>query len=76
MEERHHGSGFGIDAREVWPFVGVAAITSEREIAGIVAATVLPRYYMFDMEGNERCRLLRHAAILTSVAGALANNLP
>jgi len=49
---------------------------SEREIAGIVGATVLSRYDMFDMEGNKRRGLLRHVAILTRVAGTLSNNFP
>ena len=49
---------------------------AERESAGIVGAAVLPRNDMFDMEGNQGRRLLRHAAILTRVAGASSNNLP
>ena len=75
MEQWHHSAALGIDAGEVWPFVRVAAVTSEREIAGIVGAAVLFRHDMFDMKGNERGRLLRDVAILAGVAGAPPNNL-
>ncbi len=64
------------DAREVRPFVGVAAVAGKGEAAGIVGATVLPRYDVFNMERNKRRRLLRDAAILTRVASTPSNNLP
>jgi hypothetical protein len=37
---------------------------------------VLPRNDVLDMEWNKRRRLLRHAAILTRIAGARTNKLP
>jgi hypothetical protein len=43
----------GIDARKIWPFVRVAAVTREGESAGIVGISMLPRNDMFDMEGNQ-----------------------
>ena len=52
MEQRRHGARIGIDACEVWSFIRVAAVTGERETAGMVGATVLPRYNMFNMERN------------------------
>ena len=76
VEQCRHSARIGIDAREVRPFVGVAAVAGEREAAGIVRATVLPRYDVFDMERNQRRRRLRHAAILTGIAGTPSNNLP
>ncbi len=76
IEQCRHSARVGIDAREVRPFVRVAAVAGEREAAGIAGATVLPRYDVFDMERNKRRRLLRHAAILTRVASTLSNNLP
>jgi len=75
-EQCHHGPRVGIDTREVWPFVRVTAVTGKRQAAGIVCATVLPRYDVFDMERNERRRRLRHPAILTSITGTPSNNLP
>jgi len=55
--------------------VGVA-VTSERELAGIVAATMLFRHDMFNTKGNQGRRLLRHVAVLARVASTLSNRLP
>ena len=76
IEQRRHSARVGIDAREVRPFVRVAAVAGEREAVGVVRTAVLPRYDMFDVERNKRRRLLRHAAILTRVACTLSNKLP
>ena len=76
IEQGHERARIGIDAREVWSFAGVTAVTGEREAARIVRATVLPRHDMLDMERNQRCRLLRHAAKLTHVPSTPSNNLP
>jgi hypothetical protein len=64
---------FGIDTREVRPFVNVAAVASKGEAADIAGATMLPGYDVFDIQRNRRRRPLRHAAILTRVAGAHSN---
>ena len=45
----HHGACAGIDARKIRPFVCVAAVTRERQSAGIVCSSVLPRNDMFDI---------------------------
>ena len=34
---------------------------------------MLPRNYMFDMESDERRRILWHSAILTRIPGAFSN---
>jgi len=44
IEQCRHSERAGIDAREVRPFVRVAAVAGERQAAGIVGATVRPRY--------------------------------
>jgi hypothetical protein len=75
MKQCRDGACFGIDTSDVWPFVSVTPIARECKSCRIVAASVLPRNYMFDMESNERRRLLWYAAILTSVACALPNSL-
>lgn len=76
IEQCRHGARVGVDAREVRPLVRVTAITCEREAPEIVRATVLLRYDVFDMERNQGRRRLRHAAILTRVAGTPSNGLP
>jgi hypothetical protein len=50
IEQCHDATGFGIDARKIWSFVGVAAVTGERESVEIVGAAVLLRNYMLNME--------------------------
>lgn len=76
IEQCRYRARIGIDAREVRPFVRVAAVAGEREATGIVDATVLPRYDVFDMERNKWRRILWHTAILTRVASTPSNNLP
>jgi len=57
IKQGRHRARVGIDAGEVRPVVPVAAVAGEREAAGIVGATVLPRYDVFDLERNEGRRL-------------------
>ncbi len=73
MKQGHHSARFGIDAGKIWPFVGVAPVTRERESGRIVGASVLLRNYVFDMESDEGSRLLRHAAILTRIPCAFSD---
>ena len=75
VEQCHYGTRVWIDARKIWAFVGVATVAGERESVEIVGATVLPRDDMLDVERNKRCRLLRHAAILARIAGAVSDHL-
>lgn len=70
VEERHDLAGLGINARKIRPFVGVAAVAGESEILRVVAAPVLFRSHVLDVEGDEGSRFLRNAAILAHVTGA------
>jgi hypothetical protein len=54
-----------VDSTEVWAFVQIAAVASEREIPDIVAAAVLTGDNVFD--------LMRHRAILLAKLAVLAS---
>ena len=54
MEEWNYTSRFRVNAREIRAFVQVAPIASQREIGGIIAATMLPGYHMFDVKRRKR----------------------
>jgi hypothetical protein len=73
IEQCRHRARGGIDAREVRPFVRVAAVAGEGEATGIVDAAVLPGYDVFDVERNKWCRILWHTAILRRVASTPSN---
>ena len=76
IEQCRHRPRVEIDARVVRPFVRVAAVAVEGEATGIVDATVLPRYDVFDVERNKWCRILWHTAIITRVASHAFEQTP
>jgi hypothetical protein len=58
IEKRYHGVRVGIDAREVRPFICVAAVARESQRIGHVRAAMLPRDDVFNVKGNKRRCLL------------------
>lgn len=68
MEQGNDCARSRIDTRKVWSFVRVATIAGESKVVWIIGPTVLLRYNMLDVEGNEGRRFLRDAAVFTSVA--------
>jgi hypothetical protein len=49
VEEQSNLSIIGVDARQVWTFVEIAAMARQRQIIGIVGTAVLFRDNMFDV---------------------------
>lgn len=68
-------TGFGIDAREIRPFVQITVLTGQREVVFIVAAVVLLRDDVFNVQTDGGRLSLLQSAVLTGVARAVANPL-
>ena len=52
IEQTHDRTGFRIDTGKVAAFVEIAVGTCQSEIVDIIAAAVLSRHDVLDMEGN------------------------
>jgi hypothetical protein len=64
-----------VDPTQVWAFVQVTAMASERKIFDIVAAAVLPGDNVFDLM-RHHAMLLAKLAILAPISGPLADKQP
>ena len=56
-----------IDGGQIGAFVQIAMLTSKCQLRGIIAATVLARNVVFDMESKERLIILPNVAIFTAI---------
>ena len=75
MKERDDLIRDGIDSREIWAFVTVAAMTRPGEIVEHRLAPVLAGNYVLKVEGFQRRQRIGEAAILTTPAGAVTDLL-
>jgi len=64
-----------VDPTQVWAFVQVAAMASEREVFDIIAAAVLTSNYVLDM--MRHCAvLLAKVAVLATISGPVTDKQP
>jgi hypothetical protein len=70
MEKTHDFAGLRVDPGEIWAFMVVIVMTGQRKIVRIVAAAVLLRDNVLDMEAIEWLVVLMDSAVLAAVAGA------
>ena len=75
MKKRDKLLAHRVDTREIWPLVGVAAVTRESQIVRVVGPTVLLGSDVFDVM-SEAALLLAKEAILAAVTGSLSNQGP
>lgn len=75
IEQPYDLSGLGIDTGEIRSFVEITAVTRERQIRRVVAATMLAGDYVFDMEAHKRRVTLVKPAIFAALACAGAHAL-
>ena len=75
VEEHRHGIVQRIDPGQIWPLVQVAAVAGEGEVVDVGRAAVLLRSNVFDMKHRVNAEL-GQMAILATVRGAFANELP
>jgi hypothetical protein len=64
-----------VDSTQVWAFVQIAAMASERKIFNIIAAAVLTGDNVFDLM-RRRAMLLAELAVLATISGPLADKQP
>jgi hypothetical protein len=75
MEQRNDCACIGIDTRQVWPCVGVATITGEREVVWIITSAMLLGHNMLDVKGNRWRRFLWNATVFTGVTSTPSDEL-
>jgi hypothetical protein len=64
-----------INAGEIWAFVEIAGVASQREIGFDVFSAVLTGDHVFNVESEERIGVLVDTAIFAAIAGSLANEV-
>jgi hypothetical protein len=64
-----------VDSTEVWAFVQIAAMASEREIFDIIAAAVLTGDNVFDLM-RRRAMLLAKLAVLATISCPVSDKKP
>src|SRR5205814_2139601 len=74
IEERNEALCPGIDGRQIWPFVSVAARTRERKILQRIRATMLSGPHVLDLKTGDRCCALRQSAVLTAIRRSPLNS--
>ena len=75
VEQLRDEAGVGIKARQVRPFVEVAVNAGERQVVGIIRASVKSREDVFNVEQGQRRVLLVEWAIFASVPRPIPNVL-
>jgi hypothetical protein len=73
MKQLADATRFGINAREVRALVKIAVDARQSQVVEVVRAAVNSRNNVFDVENRQRRIILVKLAILTAIAGALAN---
>jgi hypothetical protein len=66
---------YWVDSAEVWAFVKIAAMASERKIFDIIAAAVLTGDNVFDLM-RHRAMLLAKLAVLATISCPVADKKP
>ena len=70
MKQRNQLARFRVYPRKIRALVQIAAMASEREVALGITASMLPRYDVFDMEGEAAMALLQPAVLTTILSPA------
>jgi hypothetical protein len=73
IEERNNTTRFSINSGQVRALMKIAMIAGQSEIVGIVLSTMLTGNDVLDVKGEHRESGRRQVAILTTIAGALAD---
>ncbi len=76
MEEPNQYFGVGVDACDVWAFVGIASVAAQAEIVGVRFPTVLQSDDVIDWEREEGIVVLMDAAVLAPITCPLADEAP
>lgn len=64
-----------IDTTQIWPLPKIAAVTSQRQISGIVGSSVLLRDNVFNVV-DQLAILFMEQTVLATVLGTMADQLP
>jgi hypothetical protein len=75
MKKPDNTTGGRLDAGQVWTLAQVALRAGERQILGLVAASMLARDDMLEVK-SQLGNGLRQSAVVAAVASAAANQLP
>jgi hypothetical protein len=67
MKQSFYLARHRVDSTQVWSFVQIAAMASEREILDIIAAAVLTSDYVLDLM-RHRAMLLAKLAVLATIS--------
>jgi len=75
MKDGRHLPGLRVDSCQVRAFVQIAAVSSQRQIIGIIGAAVLLCRDVFNMMPQATMFLVQ-TAIFATVAGSLPDEIP
>ncbi len=75
VKQNLHIARHRVDPTEVWAFVQIAAMASEREIFDIIASAVLASDYVLDLM-RHRAMLLAKLAVLATVSSPVTDKQP
>ena len=68
MEQLDVLSSLRIDRGEIWALVGIAIMASQGKICRVIAAQVLSRNQVFNVQGEDRLFVLMKPAVLATSA--------
>jgi len=75
MKQTDDFPGFRIDTGQIWTFVFVVVVASQRQITRMVFAAVLPGDDVFRVHSVERLIVLVNTAVFTAITRTLPDKL-